>query len=255
MIGFLPHKTALPVTVNGHELEEFHARMQSWPEITACEIDTGIFQGVGRSTMHLLQNRRGVRYMTCLIDFMAPEWAARISAFDALLARGAVEIDLGDGYLYRSILVSESAPKVAGETIATVEYRFQVMRHWPELTASVTTTLTATPVSVYCQSNFPRTDCRIRLPYDAALGAVTGIQVVLGGLGWYYHGSPSYDLIFDGINKVFSHGAVPVSNQVTWREFPYLAPGTNKVELWIDNEVATEPFQHAVEITYSPTFL
>lgn len=244
-----------PVTVDGHTLDEFGAKMQSWPEITACEIDAGVYQGVGRSAMHLLQNRRGVRYLTCAVDFLAPDWTAHISAFDALLAGGPVEIDLGDGYLYQAILVSESAPEVAGETVATVEYRFQAVRTWPELTTSITTALTATPVSVYCQSNFPRTDCRIRIPYDAALGVVTGIQVVLGELGWYYSGTTTKDLIFDGINKVFSHGSVPVSNQVTWRDFPYLTPGINNVELWKDTASATERFRHAVEITYSPTFL
>lgn len=256
MIGFFQHdKPHLPVTVDGHSLDEFGARMQSWPELSACEIDAGIFQGAGRSAMHLLQNRRGIRHLTCLMDFLAPDWAGHISAFDALLARGPVEIDLGDGYLYRAILVSESAPEVAGETVATVEYKFQAVRHWPEQTAIVTTTLTETPAMVYCQSNYPVTDCRIRIPYDAALGAVTGIQVVVGNLGWYYPETPKEDLIFDGINKVFAHGSMPISSRVTWRDFPYLVPGANKVELWKDTATATARIQHAVEITYSPTFL
>ena len=45
----------IPVTVGGRDLAEFGAKMQSWPEITACDMDTGIFQGAGRNTMHLLQ--------------------------------------------------------------------------------------------------------------------------------------------------------------------------------------------------------
>ena len=59
----------LPVTVAGHELSEFCAKMQSYPKIGASAIDTGIFQGVNRSSMQLLHNRRGVRYMDCKIDF------------------------------------------------------------------------------------------------------------------------------------------------------------------------------------------
>lgn len=36
---------ALPATIAGRDLAEFGAKMQSWPEISACEVDTGIFQG------------------------------------------------------------------------------------------------------------------------------------------------------------------------------------------------------------------
>ena len=67
----------LPVMVAGRELSDFNAKMQSYPEISACSVETGVFQGVNRSSMHLLHNRRGVRYMDCKLISLETTMSAR----------------------------------------------------------------------------------------------------------------------------------------------------------------------------------
>lgn len=249
------------VTVAGRALREFGAKMQSWPEISACEINAEVFQRVDRSSMRLLQNRRGVRTMQVLIDFFGTprEWTANISAFDALFSGSAVEIDLDDGYLYSAILMGESLPLVEKETVATVEYRFQVVRHWPERTVTLTTAAAAPHAVLYNPGNFPMTDCRIRIPYDTALSTVMGLQVVLGEValenGWYYGGKITGSLILDGIDGKFMMGNQVITGKMKWFGLPKLLPGENVVQLLFDGSVALEPFAHQVEITYTPTFL
>lgn len=248
----------IPVTVGGRDLAEFGAKMQSWPEITACDMDTGIFQGAGRNTMHLLQQRRGARRFTCRIDFYGQsprEWAANISAFSALVGDEAVEIDIGDGYLYQSILLAESAPIVSGEVVATVEYQFQVVRHWEERTFQIVTTLGG-DTAFDCQSNIRQTDCAIKLSADGNLAQASGFRLVLNGTSWTYLDVISGTTILDGIRKTYTMAKKSISTKLIWTDFPYLVPGKNTISIW--NETASgegSRIYTEVEITYIPTFL
>ncbi len=249
---------ALPVTVAGRDLAEFGAKMQSWPEISACEVDTGIFQGVGRNTMHLLQQRRGVRRFTCRIDFWGQsprEWAENISAFSALLSDGPVEIDIGDGYLYQSILLAESAPIVSGEVVATMEYQFQAVRHWEARTFKFFTSTDGDTI-IDCQSNIRKTDCTIKLSADSGLAQASGLRLILNGISWSYLGVIGGTTILDGIHKTYTMAMKPISTELIWTDFPYLIPGENTISIW--NETASGEggrIYTDVEITYVPTFL
>lgn len=252
------------VTVGDHTLSEFGAKMQSWPEISACEVDTSIFQSTGRNTMHLLQQRRGARKFTCRIDFEGSPriWTANISAFSALLSSGAVEIDIGDGYLYNAILLSESTPVVIGEVLATVEYQFRAVRHWPEQTVTVITS-GSTDAILLCQSNYPKTDCCIRIPYEVAapgpitLGALNGVRLVVNGLSWTLPVKPTGNITLDGIRKAYDAGDGINPNVLLWTDFPCLSPGANKISLLeeIADGSGDRLPHYPVSITYSPTFL
>lgn len=249
---------APPATIAGRDLAEFGAKMQSWPEISACEVDTGIFQGAGRNTMHLLQQRRGTRRFTCRIDFWGQsprEWAENISAFSALLSGGPVEIDIGDGYLYQSILLAESAPIASGEVVATVEYQFQAVRHWEERTFQVATVLGG-DASFDCQSNIRQTDCSIKLSADGDLAQASGFRLMLNGISWIYLDTVSGATILDGIHKTYTMAKGSISTKLIWTDFPYLLPGENTISIW--NETASGEGGRIctdVEITYVPTFL
>lgn len=249
---------ALPVTVAGRDLAEFGAKMQSWPEISACEVDVGIFQGVGCNTMHLLQQRRGARRFTCRVDFWGQsprEWAENISAFSALLSSGPVEIDIGDGYLYQSILLAESAPIVSGEVVATVEYQFQAVRHWEARTFKFFTSTDGDTI-IDCQSNIRKTGCTIKLSADSGLAQASGLGLVLNGISWIYLGVISGTTILDGIHKTYTMAMKPISTKLIWTDFPYLIPGENTISIW--NETASGEGGRIctdVEITYVPTFL
>jgi hypothetical protein len=248
----------IPVTVGGRDLAEFGAKMQSWPEITACDMDTGIFQGAGRNTMHLLQQRRGARRFVCRIDFYGQtprEWTANISAFSALVGAGELEIDIGDGYLYQAILLAEGAPAVTGEIVATVEYQFQAVRHWPaeQLQISVAA---ASSTTLICHSNYPLTDCRVELPLTSALSNLNGILLIINDKSWAYPQKPTGNIVLDGIRKVYTMGSTIISTTLRWTDFPALRPGKNEISLY--EELSSGEggrVDTPVHIRYTPTFL
>lgn len=243
--------TRYPVTVAGRLLSEFDAKMQSYPKIESCETDVEIFQGVNRSSMQLLKNRRGSREMTCRIDFFGRDSFARTlhqSEFEALfLSSAPVEIDIGDGYFYRAVLVNTGAPQTQSEYITTLEYTFRVTRHTAEVTASVI----ADDATIFCASNVPKTDCVVRLLF-VQMGGATDIILSLNGLQWSFGPEMTGDLVFDGVNKIFTMGGKNVTNQVGWTDFPYLTPGENTLSLSVQG-VGID-IRHA-EISYTPTYL
>lgn len=248
----------LPVTVAGRDLAEFGAKMQSWPTISSCEVDSGIFQGAGRNTMHLLQHRRGTRNFTCLIDFVGQtprQWAANISAFSSALSSGAVEIDIGDGYLYQAILLAESAPAVSGEVVATVEYQFQAVRHWPVEQIQLNISAAA-DAALICHSNYPQTDCRIELPLTTALSTLGGVRLTLNGKSWAYPLRPTGNIALDGIRKIYTMGGQYISTTLRWAEFPSLIPGKNEIAIYEElGSGEGSRVDTPVYIQYVPTFL
>lgn len=242
----------LPVTVAGRALSEFCAKMQSYPEIGACAVDTGVFQGVDRSSMQLLHNRRGVRYMDCKIDFFGRDNYERTlhqSEFEALfIGSEPVIIDIGDGFWYRAVLTKIGDTSTECELITTVEYRFQVTRHQG---GAITAQVVPNDAQIFCQSNVARTDCIIRLLYQN-LGGAKNIVLYLNGSTWSYAPELTGDLVLDGVNKIFSVGAVNATSKVVWEDFPYLKPGANTLTLCIEGVVVGSK---SAEIIYTPTFL
>ena len=242
----------LSVMVAGRELTDFNAKMQSYPEITSCEVDTGIFQGANRSSLQLLHNRRGMRFLTCKIDFFGKDNFERTmhqSEFEALFLGGdPVAIDIGDGFWYRSVLVQIGAPQTERELITTVEYRFQVTRHRGE---NVIAGIEANDAKLWCQSNVAKTDCVVRLLYNG-MGGASNIMLSMNGLIWHYKPVLMGDMVLDGVNKIFTVGGVNVNSAITWTDFPYLVPGENVLSLSMSGIVLGGK---AAEVVYTPTFL
>lgn len=239
------------ISFGGHDLSEFHAKMQSFPEISSCKPDVGVFQGVGRSTLHVLQNRRTERTFLCYIDFFGNEAAERaqnVERFERLfVGNRPVEIDISDGYVYDAVLTNIEGPIVEGEILSSVEYTFRVVRRgW-----LVRTKLASSRGAfVLCQSSFPRTDCIIRI--DAAnLLEAESMVVSLGEQMWSTTVEPRDEFVLDGINKVFTMAGKNITGKMDWRDFPYLVPGVNHFEVGIQGIGVQVP----AEISYYPTFL
>ncbi len=239
------------VRIAGRGLYEFMAKMQSYPEITSCEIDAGVFQGSNRSSIQLLHNRRGAKKLTCKIDFFGRDNYERTmhqSAFEALfLGSDPVTIDICDGYWYRAILTGTGAPRTEREYITTVEYQFRVTRHRG---SPVTVECKANDNRVWCESNVLKTDCIITIPCDRLQGA-DSILIGLNGVQWGYSGPLSGNLILDGVNKVYTIGDRNATTDISWSDFPYLLPGSNKLEFSISGIVVGVE----ASLTYTPTFL
>ena len=238
------------VTINGRPLSEFCAKMQSYPVVSACEIDTEVFQGADRSSIQLLQNRRGGRTLTCRVDFIETNNAKRTacqSALEALfLGRVPAEIDFGDGYQYTAVLTGIKNGGTVSEIISTVEYTFRVVRHQ----APVVVDLVPRNANILCRSNVPKTDCIVCLPF-VELGKAKNTVVSLNGLQWGFAPELTDDLVLDGVNKIFTMGGVNVTNQIVWSDFPFLVPGVNSILVAIQGIVTSKN----ITISYTPTFL
>ena len=239
------------VRVAGKELCEFMAKMQSYPEIKPCEIDTGIFQGANRSSIRLLHNRRGAKILTCAIDFFGRDNFERTmhqSAFESLfLGMEPVTIDICDGFWYRAILIDAGAPKTEREYITTVVYKFRVTRHkgMPIIAKCL-----ANDNKIWCESNVLKTDCIITIPTNRMQDA-EGLLIELNGLDWYYSGKYSGDLVLDGVNKIFTINGENVTSEIEWTDFPYMVPGSNMLKFSIEGVGVSA----SATVAYTPTFL
>lgn len=242
----------LPVMIAGHELSEFCAKMQSYPEFSSCEVVSGVFQGADRSSLQLLHNRRGSRFLTCRIDFFGKDNYERTlhqSEFEALfLGAEPVAIDIGDGFWYWAALTEIGEPETQYELITTVEYKFQVSRHrGKEITASVV----PNDAVILCHSNVAKTDCIIRVLLEQ-MGGAKQVLVELNGLQWGYEPEMDGDLVIDGVNKIFTVNGKNVGGAMSWTDFPYLVPGENLLSLSVQGVVVSKK---AAQISYTPTFL
>lgn len=242
----------LPVKIAGRDLNEFHAKMQSYPEISSAEVLSGVFQGANRSSLQLLHNRRGSRFLTCRIDFFGKDNYTRTmhqSEFEALfLGAEPVEIDIGDGFWYRAALTEIGEPETQYELITTVEYKFQVSRHRGE---AITASVIPNDAVVFCHSNVEKTDCVIRIPFEE-MGGAKQVLVELNGLHWDYEPEMDGDLVIDGVNKIFTVNGKNVGSAMSWTDFPYLVPGANLLRLSVQGVVVSKK---AAQISYIPTFL
>lgn len=241
------------VTVAGRKLSEFQAKMQSYPVIGSCAVDVEIFQGVNRSSMQALHNRRGARYLDCYIDFMGRsnfERTMHQSEFEALFLKSEpVEIDIGDGFWYRAILTQIGGSQTEGEYITTVSYRFQVTRHrGPE----IVTQSILSDTKIFCQSNVACTDCVIQIPYSSKIAEMERMSVYLNGLEWQYTSAVDGEIVLDGINKIFTVNGENVTNQFYWSDFPYLISGENQLSVSVNGWVIGDI---PVNVIYTPTFL
>lgn len=241
----------LPVTIAGKELLEFDAKMQSYPEISSCEVDASIFQGTNRSSLQLISNRRGQRTLKCKIDFFGDNFNRTLhqSEFEALfLGSDPVIIDICDGFWYRAVLSDIGDPSTDHELITTVEYSFVVTRHLgDEITIDIAS---ANDIVFNCESNVAKTDCIISL--CAQYSDAKSVDLVINGYTFTVTGGFDGDLVLNGVDKIFLINGANAASRVKWTDFPFLIPGENHVNIYVEGVV---PSGLVATIRYTPTFL
>lgn len=239
------------VTIGGHDLSEFSAKLLSGYTMGASRVDSATFQGKNRSTLLLLGQSWGPMELVLPLEFWGASRQDTVDKWTAFCqaAAGKVTLDLGDGYEYAGAVTDFGAPVFITDGYLTVDVTFRGFRQKPAVTISAQTDFGA---SIRCLSTFPRTDCVIRLP-KALLGGASQVSVELGEHAWYLTTAftGTQDLVLDGVNKIFLLGGKNVTAKMTWEDFPYLVPGENPVGVYINTIGVTR----GVEITYRPTFL
>lgn len=241
----------------GRVLSEFNAKLESYPIITSCEIDAEVFQGLNRSAMQLLYNRRGVRKMSCTIDFYGEDSFLRTfaqSSFEALfLDDEPVEISFGDGFFYRAVLLEVSEPETIGNFLTSVTYEFQVTRHTERIVFQNDSKGHGRQRAIiHCISTIPRTDCVLFIPQDNFRDG-RSVTISIGTEQWTT--TPNLiksDLILDGERKIFLSAGENVTHLIDWQDFPYLKPGDNTFEVAVNGVLAGNG---DITVSYTPTYL
>lgn len=240
------------VTIAGRRLSDFCAKMLSYPQFSKT-YDVETFQGRQRSTMSPIKNLITGMSMTARIDFTGTNEArtAAQSAFEALFRSQTqpVEIDIGDGYFYRSVLLSAVPILTSEELITTVEYSWRVTRHKAAIEISL-----YGENRLWCPSNVDRTDCVLTILDGVQQGYL--LNVKLNGLEYTVQSAdnPENDeIVLDGVGKSFKIGGASATQKVEWRDFPFLVPGENVIDFFLD----TAPVAHMLfaKVSFTPTYL
>ena len=250
-MAFTYHNGISGITVNGHDLKEFSAKLLTEYRLGACAVTSDTFQGDSRSTMLLLGQTYGTMELVLPLEFWGQDRGDTVDCWSRFCraVSGKVELDLGDGFLYACCVTDLGEPQWITDGWMSVDVTFRGLRQKPQVTISAQTTLGA---SVSCTSTYPRTDCVLTIP-QALLAGATQAAVVLGENKWFLNMSFSDDaeLVLDGVNKVFLLNGENVTAQMSWEDFPYLVPGENRIAVYINTIRVTQ----GIELTYRPTFL
>lgn len=239
------------VTFAGIPLSDFCAKMQSYPKFSK-NLDVETFQGRQRSTLIPIKNLITGMFLTAKIDFFGTSNEARTRAqsdFEALFrSQSTVEIKIGDGFFYRAVLISSAPSQTYAELITTVEYKWAVTRHTDPLTVDLSGTN-----KIWNPGNSDRTDCCIVVNgrYDAGYT----VTLTLNSLPFTIHSGDNpnrEDISLDGINKRFLVGSSNAASKLYWRDFPYLIPGWNEININVGG-VAVDYYVGRAEFT--PTYL
>lgn len=239
------------ITIGGHDLSEFSAKLLSSYTMGACGVEGATFQGRNRSSLLLLDQRFSPMEIVLPLEFWGlnrQDTVAKWTSF-CQAASGSVILDLGDGYEYACTLQDLGKPAFISDGYLTVDVTFLGFRQKPEVVISTETEIGAT---ITCDSTFPRTDCIVTMP-QALLRGASRVSLELGDNSWYLarEFTANEDLVLDGVNKIFLLGGKNVTGEMTWEDFPYLTPGENHVGIYINTIGVTR----GVEIRYRPTYL
>lgn len=237
------------ITFGGQRLSELGARIVS-AYVSSCEPDVETFQGVGRSSIAVLKNRRTGRTMKLTIDFFGhpAESERNRASFDALfLSPAPVEADLQDGYLYDVVLLKVKDGTGIVNAASTVEYTFAATRRgeWLKKRFSL-----GAPGRFFSQSTFPKSDCIIRI---MGLRGNSGNYwwVRVNGLEFKSNATIDGTLELNGVDKTITLHGRNVTGDFIWTDFPYIIPGENVVE--VRSSVYDEGAE--IEVEYAPVYL
>ena len=226
--------------INGVPLDTYGGAALLNYSVGDTEINNNTYQGVNRSTWHLLKSIYGLRNIKITVVFTGEtrrDASLQRSMFNqAVFGKSEIYIS-DDGFFYSVSLEKAGAEILLGEgsreTKIKSEYQFRGIRHDPLVTESVPASGT-----LFCRSTVPFTDCKMTVTVGAtassySLGGATFGAVTAGDV-----------LVFDGINCIITKNGANAAASVSWTDFPRLVPGSNAIGA-LD----------AVTVEYFPTFL
>ena len=227
--------------VNGRPLSDFGGQMQLDYSIGETPLDNSVFQGVNRTSWHLLKTIFGRRSITMTIVFTGPslhEAKIQRSLFNAELF-GKAELFISDDGFFYTVSCDSFGNEIVegiGEKTASIKstYKFTGIRH----AALQTDIIPAGGGTLLCRSTMPFTDAKL--------------TVTVGATASYYNfGGASFGpvtagdvLVFDGINGKITRNGSNYAASTWWQDFPRLVPGSN----WLDA-------LDAITVEYYPTDL
>lgn len=239
------------ITVNGHDLQEFSAKLLTEYRLGACQVTSDTFQGTSRSTMLLLNQTYGTMELVLPLEFWGQSRGDTVGCWSRFCraVTGQVELDLGDGFRYACCVTDLGEPQWISDGWMSVDVTLRGLRQKAPVTISAETAIGA---SVFCESTYPRTDCVLTIP-KALLAGATQVSVVLGANKWHLNMAftDEAELVLDGVNKEFLLNGENVTAQMSWEDFPYLVPGSNRIAVYINTIGVTR----GITLTYRPTFL
>ena len=224
------------IYIGGHDLSEFHAKLESDYAISGCEIENHLNQGPSRSSLLLLRQNVGALTIRLPLNFYAGskrETMAHMARFNAL-CQGTVELDLSDGFSYTCVLTEIGETAWLGDCFCAADYTFSGIRHGQSVTAEG-----PAPLRLENSATFPKTDCVITVTGFQCTASTPVILTISDGsrtfLTWKLDtGSGKYaasgDLVLDGVNKqnLYRGGNIPTGT-LAFTDYPYLKPGQNTI--------------------------
>lgn len=227
--------------VNGRPLSDFGGKMLLDYSIGETPLDNSVFQGVNRTSWHLLKSIFGRRSITMTIVFTGEtvhEAKLLRSMFNGEIF-GKTDLFIHDDGFFYSVTCDSMGPEVIegiGERTASVKstYKFTGIRHG-ELQ---TETIPAGGGDMLCRSTMPFTDAKL--------------TVTVGTTASYYNfGGASFGpvtagdvLVFDGIDGKITKNGSNYAASTWWQDFPRLVPGKNHLDA-LD----------AITVEYYPAYL
>ncbi len=201
--------------INGKDVSAYGAITLSGYKYTPPKIEQEYFKGRQRTGFTILCRETGMGQLDLTLTFYDRHWrdvTQKKAAFDRI-CMGEVEISIGDGYEYRSVLTEIGQSNQRTRRVLECTYSFDCVRHGPYVEKHGNT--------IICESTLPYTDCVLtaRVGQDG-----TNYQMGPVMFDTVYSGQV---LTVDGITKRILVGGEPDASGARWLRFPSLEPGEN----------------------------
>ena len=227
--------------VNGRPLSEFGGKMLLGFVVGETSMKNSVFQGVNRSSWHLLKSIYGTRQITLSIVFTGETLheAKRLrSLFNAEIFGRSELFIVEDGFFYDVVCDSMGGENVAGigEKTASVksDYKFTGIRR----DALEKVVIPSGGGSFLCRSTMPYTDAKLTVTVGTSASSYSLGGAVFGNV------TAGDVLVFDGILGKITKNGSNYAASTWWTEFPQLTPGSNYLDA-LD----------AITVEYYPTFI
>lgn len=226
------------IFINGHDLSEFQAKLESDYAISGCEIENHLNQGPSRSSVLLLRQNIGTLSIRLPLNFYAESKAETMAHMARLnaLCQGTVELNLSDGFSYTCVLAEIGETAWLGDCFCAVDYTFSGIRHGAPVTLEGDA-----PMRLENAATFPKCDCVITVKNFKLISSTPVVLSISDGetafLSWkidtsggLYHAGGA--LILDGMEKRnrYRGGNIPTGT-MSFTDYPYLKPGKNTISI------------------------